>query len=71
MEKLYKKSVNCETGEESVTEYTAEEYKEHENWMKQIEDAKAMEKNRQEKRNSALAKLAALGLTEDEISALL
>jgi hypothetical protein len=55
------------TGEVIEREFTAEEVAEYEaNQIAQL----AEEEARLSTRNSALAKLAALGLTEDEIAAL-
>lgn len=68
---MYKeKIINVSTGEEIWRDYTKEEIAEVEKAQavskKLIADAEAKEKLR----NSALAKLAALGLTEDEIATL-
>lgn len=64
------KIVNHETGEETWRDYTPQEIaqveKEQAEVAKQIANWQKQEKIRQ----SALDKLAALGLTEDEIAAL-
>jgi hypothetical protein len=66
--------VNCETGEVSEVELTAEEIKQREAdaiayaTQKAQEEAEAQAKAAA--KASARAKLAALGLTEDEIAAL-
>lgn len=64
------KIVDIATGEETLRNYTKEEIAEVEKAyaesLVRVAEAKQREKNRE----SALAKLAALGLTEDEIAAL-
>lgn len=70
MEKLYKTLVNLETGEEIREEFTAEDYTNHKKWIDEVEAELEKEKKKEASRQSALAKLAALGLTEDEIAAL-
>lgn len=68
---MYKeKTINIETGEETWRDYTPEEIAEVEKAKAEIELKIAEEKNRQEKRQSALNKLIDLGLTEEEIAAL-
>lgn len=66
--------INCATGEEKVIKLTASEIAELETMRKQAEaDRAAREAEEQAKaaaKASALAKLAALGLTEDEAKAL-
>ena len=67
--------INCETGEQTEVELTAEEIAQRE------KDAIAYEKQRladeelaadkAEKRQSAIAKLSGLGLSADEVAALL
>ena len=74
METLNKVIVNCETGETQIVPLTAEEIKERE------ADAIAYAKEKAQKETeaqvnaelkaSALAKLAELGLTEDEAKAI-
>ena len=53
-----------------VREMTDEEYEIHLANLKQEEDNLALRESRINSRESALAKLAALGLTEEEIAAL-
>ena len=67
--------VNCSTGERTVVPLTDEEIAEREAMAAQAEvDRLAQEQAEAEKQanlESARSKLAALGLTEDEIAALL
>lgn len=70
MEKLYKTVVNTETGEEIKEEFTKEDYENHKKLLAEIEAGIESERQKELNRASALAKLAALGLTEDEIAAL-
>jgi hypothetical protein len=74
MSKLTKLIVNCETGEETIVELTAEEIAEHEQRMVEADARRAAEQAeaeaKAEAKASALAKLAALGLTEDEAKAI-
>jgi hypothetical protein len=66
-DKLTALEVNALTGEEVIRELTADEIAERE----QIDKAmKAELEARADAKASALAKLAALGLTEEEIAAL-
>ena len=66
-EKLTLVEINAQTGVEIIRELTQEEIDERsELTEKEIERSKALEAAR----TSALAKLAALGLTEEEIAAL-
>ena len=66
--------VNCETGEVSEVELTAEEIKQREADAAAFTAQKAQEEAEAEAKAaakaSARAKLATLGLTEDEIAAL-
>ena len=66
--------INCETGEEILREFTAEEISHREASVKAFNEAKAQreaeEQAKIEAKNSALAKLTALGLTEEEVKAL-
>ena len=70
MEKLLKKIVNCETGEEIIEEFTEQDYIQHNKFIQEMEKDLLLIENRRVARESALAKLAALGLTEEEIAAL-
>jgi len=68
---MYKeKIVNPQTGEETLRDYTDKEIADLE--KRKIEVATRLEAAllKQQARKSALAKLAALGLTEEEIAAL-
>ena len=73
-ETLNKVVVNCETGESQVIPLTAEELKEREKLVAQFQADRAKEEAeaqaKAEAKASALAKLAALGLTEDEAKAI-
>ena len=74
MTKLQKLSVNVETGEESLIDLTAEELADFEASVKALEDeqeaVKAKVKSDAETKEAAQAKLAALGLTADDLKAL-
>ena len=74
MEKPMLHEVNCETGEVTVREFTADEITklEEQAAKRKIEqDAKEVEiQAKADAKASAIAKLAALGLTEEEASAL-
>ena len=69
-EKLTTLEVNAETGEQIERELTKEELKEREQIAKNYEVMQVEENNKIAARKSALAKLAELGLTEEEIAAL-
>ena len=66
--------VNCETGEVLELDLTAEEITQRETDEKaaiaQAKQNEAEAKAKESARNSALAKLAVLGLTREEISAI-
>jgi hypothetical protein len=66
--------VNCETGEQTVVELTDEEIEQLEidraNWEAQQTAAAAAAEAKAAAKASALAKLAALGLTEEEAAAI-
>ena len=74
MEKPTRLEVNCETGEQTVIELTDEEIAQLETDRANAEaDRLAREAEataKAEAKASALAKLAALGLTEDELATL-
>jgi DNA-binding transcriptional regulator YhcF (GntR family) len=74
MSKPTKLIVNCETGEETIIELTAEEIAEMEQRMVEADARRATEQAqaeaKAEAKASALAKLTALGLTEDEAKAI-
>jgi len=71
---MYKLEVNCETGEQSYIPLTAEEIAAAEVSAAQAEVARAerdaVQAAEASARESARAKLAALGLTEAEVAAL-
>lgn len=64
------KIVDHETGKEITKPYSDAQIKEAEQYQKEILATEAVLAARDKSRISALAKLAALGLTEDEIAAL-
>lgn len=68
---MYKeKVINAITGEESWRDYTKEEIAVMVKWENELKEL-LEEKNKNESlKTSATAKLAALGLTEEEIAAL-
>lgn len=70
MEKLLVTEINAETGEVNVREFTEAEVKEHIAIQKSEKDLEAQKEAKAKARESALAKLAALGLTEEEIASL-
>jgi hypothetical protein len=61
---------NAETGETIERPYTAEEIAEKEQAIKNTEPERLAAMSFQQARESAFAKLAALGLTPEEIAAL-
>lgn len=71
---LTKIEVNCETGEQIIRELTAEEYAQAEKDAAEFAEReakrKALEDAQAKVKASALAKLAALGLTEEEAAAI-
>jgi len=73
-ETLTKLVVNCATGEEQIVPLTAEEIAQREADAAAFAERKAQEEAetaaKAEAKASALAKLAALGLTAEEIAAL-
>jgi hypothetical protein len=66
--------VNCETGEETLRPFTAEELAQHakdaESFAAKEAERVAAEQAKAEAKAAAIAKLAALGLTEEEANAL-
>jgi uncharacterized small protein (DUF1192 family) len=74
MDKLQKLSVNVETGEETLIDLTPEEVAEFEIGVKALQDEKAeieaKIKSDEAAKLAAEAKLAALGLTTDDLKAL-
>ena len=75
MDKLTRIEVDCSTGEQTVIELTAEEIADLETAREQAlalaEQAKEEEQAKEALKDSALAKLTALGLTEEEAKALI
>jgi hypothetical protein len=63
-------TVDAETGEQSERPMTAEELAEREIMTAEYAQRQAESQAKIEARQSALAKLAALGLTEEEVEAL-
>ena len=66
--------VNCETGEQEIVPFTAEEIAQLEAdrlaWQEEKARLEAEAQAKAEAKASAIAKLAALGLTEEEANAL-
>ncbi len=62
--------VNAETGQEVLRDMTPQEVANMDAIKKMYSDKAAEEKKQEETKLSALAKLAALGLTPEEISAI-
>ena len=68
---MYKeKIINIITGEETIRDYTPEEIAEAKAFQTKLEKQQAEAETRQAIRSSALAKLAELGLTPDEVASL-
>lgn len=63
-------TVDAETGEVTERDFTDEEVAEHLAMRAEVEARQAQAEAKAEARLSALAKLAALGLTQEEIDAL-
>lgn len=64
------KIINAITGEESFKDFTNEQILEMKKREEKVKMLVADSEKREQNKASALAKLAALGLTEDEIAAL-
>jgi DNA-directed RNA polymerase specialized sigma24 family protein len=69
-EKITITEIDVATGTESIRELSEEELEDRINQQEQFLSFSANLEARNEARQSALAKLAALGLTEEEIAAL-
>lgn len=68
---MYKeKIIDILSGEEKFVDYTLDQIAETKKWEEEAEKQTIEQKKQEAIRQSALAKLAALGLTEDEIAAL-
>jgi len=67
--------INCETGEQTEVELTADEIAQREadaiEYQKQRLADEELAADKAEKRQSAIAKLSGLGLSADEVAALL
>lgn len=70
MTKYQEKIINVETGEETYRDYTAAEVAQVEAAIAQSKIEATVAEARATARVSALAKLAALGLTPDEVASL-
>jgi DNA-binding NarL/FixJ family response regulator len=70
MSELLKQVIDAATGESIVVPFTAEEIAEREAMQEEAEARQAEADAKVAARESALAKLAALGLTADEVAAL-
>ena len=74
MDKLQKLSVNVETGKETVIDLTSDEIAEFEASVEALQNEKtqikAKIKSDEEAKQAAIEKLAALGLTTDDLKAL-
>lgn len=66
----FERIIDVTSGEETIRNYTKEEIAEVEKAKSEAADRIARIESKENARASALAKLAALGLTEDEIAAL-
>lgn len=65
-----KRVINCETGEETLVPFTEEELAQQAIDQAEAEKAQAEAEAKAEARAQAQAKLAALGLTTDDLRAL-
>ena len=74
MDKFQKLSVNVETGEETVIDLTSDEIAEFEASVEALQNEKTQIKSKiksdEEAKHAAIEKLAALGLTTDDLKAL-
>lgn len=70
MTKYFERIININTGEETIRDYTAHEIAEVEAATLQAEKVAIDLQSKKASRSSALAKLAELGLTADEIASL-
>ena len=68
---MYKEKIfNAETGEETFRDYTAEEIEKVKHFQAKAQEEAKIEAQAQAKRQTALAKLVALGLEEDDLKAI-
>lgn len=70
MSQYKEKIININTGEETWRDYTPEEISEAKKFEAEAQIKTIEAQEREATRQSALAKLAALGLTEEEIASL-
>lgn len=63
--------VNCETNEKIVRPLTADEIQAREESLRQMEEMIAAQEAKNVAKQSAITKLAALGLTEEEAAAII
>lgn len=70
MSQYKEKIINIQTGEETFRDFTPEEISEAKKFEAEAQIKTIEAQERKALRQSALAKLAALGLTEEEIAAL-
>ena len=68
---VMKTIINCETGEVTERELNADEIKQQATDEKEYAEAQKIEADKAEAKASAQAKLAALGLTPDEVTAII
>ena len=68
---VMKTIINCETGEVTERELNADEIKQQVADEKEYAKVKKVEADKAETKASAQAKLAALGLTDDEVASIL
>lgn len=68
---VMKTIINCETGEVTERELNANEIKQQAADEKEYAKAQKVETDKAQAKTSAQAKLAALGLTEDEVRAII
>jgi hypothetical protein len=69
-EKLLIQEIDAQTGESNIRPFTSEEVAAYKSFQSQIALTEAETQAKVDAKTSALAKLAALGLTEEEIAAL-
>ena len=65
------KEYNCESGKTTERDMTADEIKDYDKMAADVKIKKQAEADKAAAKASAQAKLAALGLTEDEVTAII
>ena len=70
MTELFKQVIDASTGESTIVPFSKEDIEAHKVIQAQVAHREAAQEAEIAARESALAKLAALGLTEEEIAAL-